>query len=56
MPEVEKVSDLIQYGTRFVCLVGILGAGFIASMYVRYRKRKRRKAKEATNDVVEYRE
>mmetsp|Transcript_24538 Transcript_24538/g.47018 ORF Transcript_24538/g.47018 Transcript_24538/m.47018 type:complete len:562 (+) Transcript_24538:321-2006(+) len=43
-------GDLSQYGTAFVCLVGILGAGFLAAMYVRYRKRQRRMAKEMMMD------
>lgn len=40
--EEENSGDLSQYGTLFVCLVAILGAGFIASTVVRYRKRQRR--------------
>jgi len=49
----EDAEDpLSKYGLAFVCLVGILGAGFIASMVVRYRKRKRR-AKQANEDPIE---
>lgn len=38
----EEESYLSRYGVLFVCLVAILGTGFIASMYVRYKKRQRR--------------
>ena len=39
----EDESYLSKYGTMFVCFVAILGAGTVAAMYVRYRKRQRRK-------------
>jgi len=55
----EVEGDLSQYGTAFVCLVGILGAGFLAAMHVRYRKRQRRRrmAKEVMDgDVEEFEE
>jgi len=41
-PEEEEESNLSKYGTMFVCFVGILGAGFIAAVVVRYKKRQRR--------------
>jgi hypothetical protein len=42
-PAVEEESYLSKYGTMFVCFVAILGAGTVAAMYVRYKKRQRRK-------------
>ena len=48
----EEESDLSKYGILFVCLVAILGAGFGAAMYVRYKKRKR-KLKEANEGPIE---
>mmetsp|Transcript_40856 Transcript_40856/g.87017 ORF Transcript_40856/g.87017 Transcript_40856/m.87017 type:complete len:492 (-) Transcript_40856:69-1544(-) len=53
-PEVEEEDALSRYGTLFVCLVGILGAGFLAATVVRYRKRKRRKLKEVNERSVEH--
>ncbi len=44
----EEESYLSKYGTMFVCFVAILGAGTVAAMYVRYRKRQQRK-----RDMVE---
>jgi len=41
-PLEEDESNLSKYGTLFVCLVAVLGAGFIAAMVMRYRKRQRR--------------
>lgn len=41
-PQEEEEGYLSKYGVSFVCLVAILGAGFIAAMVVRYRKRQRR--------------
>jgi len=41
--ETPPEDDLSKYGILFVCLVAVLGAGFLAAMYVRYKKRKRRK-------------
>ena len=53
--ETEEAEDpLSKYGVMFVCFVGILGAGFIAAMYMRYKKRKRR-MKMATEDAIEMR-
>ena len=43
-PEEEEESYLSKYGVLFVCLVAILGAGFIAAMVMRYKKRQRAKA------------
>jgi len=41
--ETPPEDDLSKYGILFVCLVAVLGAGFLAATYVRYKKRKRRK-------------
>lgn len=50
--EQPEEGDISNYGVLFVCLVAILGTGFCAAMYVRYKKRQR-KAKEANNDGIE---
>ncbi|KAL3815743.1 hypothetical protein ACHAXA_004945 [Cyclostephanos tholiformis] len=43
LPAEEEESYLSKYGTMFVCFVAILGAGTVAAMYVRYKRRQRRK-------------
>jgi hypothetical protein len=55
-PVVEEESYLSKYGTMFVCFVAILGAGTVAAMYVRYKKRQRRRGnamETASLDKVE---
>ena len=53
---VEEESYLSKYGVSFVCLVGILGAATVASVFVRYRKRQRRIVRAKMEEGAEWSE